>query len=177
MSSQSLVRFGPFIVTSQVFLRTPLSFGLVNLKPILPGHVLVCPNRVTGRLSDLSAAESTDFYSTVQRVARAIETEYKADALNIAIQDGPLAGQTVPHVHCHIIPRRLNDLDNIDQIYELINSKQGDLAESFRIISEAGRTDKAFTNPDATRSGPRSEEVMVAEAQRLAKLFTNAEDN
>lgn len=38
-----------------------------------------------------------------------IEKEYKASALTITIQDGPLAGQTVPHVHIHIIPRYKDD--------------------------------------------------------------------
>ena len=41
----------------QVFYKTAHSFALVNLKPLLPGHVLVCPNRVVPRLKDLSAEE------------------------------------------------------------------------------------------------------------------------
>ena len=123
---------------SQVFLTTPHSFALVNLKPLLPGHVLVCPLRRHQRLTDLSPAEVTDLFTAVQRVQRMLARHYFSPsasppsaapddaapdagtqpgaqgagvddpylgAFNIALQDGPLAGQTVPHVHVHIIPR------------------------------------------------------------------------
>ncbi|KAF4157838.1 hypothetical protein CNMCM6936_003749 [Aspergillus lentulus] len=64
------IYFGPFLVTSQVFHLTPLSFALVNLKPILPGHVLVSPRRRVPRVADLTAAETSDLFLTVQRVGR-----------------------------------------------------------------------------------------------------------
>lgn len=78
----------------KVFYRTEYSFALVNLKPLITGHVLVCPNRVVARLKDLSAAEVTDLFLTVQRIGKAVEHIYEADALNIAIQDGVAAGQS-----------------------------------------------------------------------------------
>ncbi|KAL5332802.1 HIT-like domain-containing protein [Aspergillus crustosus] len=101
------IHFGPFLVTPQVFHQTPLSIALVNLKPILPGHVLVSPRRVVPRVSDLTPPETADLFLTVRRVGRMIERVYGATSLNIAIQDGPEAGQSVPHVHAHIIPRRV----------------------------------------------------------------------
>ncbi|KAF7168947.1 hypothetical protein CNMCM5623_001841 [Aspergillus felis] len=67
------IYFGPFLVTSQVFHLTPLSFALVNLKPILPGHVLVSPRRRVPRVADLTAAETTDLFLTVQRVGKMVE--------------------------------------------------------------------------------------------------------
>ncbi|KAK4134319.1 HIT-like protein, partial [Trichocladium antarcticum] len=116
------IYFGPFEVTNQVFLTTPHSFALVNLKPLLPGHVLVCPLRPHRRLTDLTTPELTDLFTTVQRVQRMLAVHYfhhshqqhdenddddenDRGAFNIALQDGPLAGQTVPHVHVHVIPR------------------------------------------------------------------------
>lgn len=167
----SLIKFGQFTVTSQVFLRTAYTYGLVNLKPILPGHVLVCPLRSISRVSEFTPDEAQDFYATVQRVARVVERHYRADALNISIQDGPLAGQTVPHVHCHIIPRKLNDLANIDDVYGRLNSVENDLQKSFEVLKQAGREDTRFQSPDLSRSGPRSMEEMEKEAKELAKLF------
>lgn len=169
--SSTMVKFGPFTVTNQVFYRTKFSFALVNLKPILPGHVLVCPRRVTSRVLDLSPAETADFFHTVRTVSAAIERAYEADSLNIAIQDGPLAGQTVPHVHCHIIPRRLADLPNVDEVYARLNGREGDLEWVFRTVLEAGRADERMGRVDEERGGPRSEAVMGEEARRLAKLF------
>lgn len=92
--SPTPVHFGKFLVTSQVFYRTPHSFGLVNLKPLLPGHVLVCPLRPVPRIKDLTPEEVTDLFLTLQKVARVIERTFKGDALNIAIQDGEAAGQS-----------------------------------------------------------------------------------
>lgn len=170
-NDNTMVKFGPFTVTNQVFYRTKLSFALVNLKPILPGHVLVCPRRVTSRVLDLSPQETADFFSTVRTVSAAIERAYNADSLNIAIQDGPLAGQTVPHVHCHIIPRRLADLPNVDDVYARLNGKEGDLEWVFRTVLEAGRQDERMGRVDEERGGPRSEAVMGEEARQLARLF------
>lgn len=144
---QRPVRFGDFEVTEQVrhtlvarqhaepstaltpnpqvFLTTPHSFALVNLKPLLPGHVLVCTHKPHKRLTDLSREELTDLFTAVQRVERMLARHYftpsspppppsssspaapppEAGSFNIALQDGPEAGQTVPHVHVHVIPR------------------------------------------------------------------------
>ncbi|TPX10505.1 uncharacterized protein E0L32_008555 [Thyridium curvatum] len=124
-SKDDKVFFGPFDVTTQVFLRTRHSFALVNLKPLLPGHVLVCPRAPHRRLTDLTPPELTDLMLAVQRVQRALAAHYfpaaagtgatgaagatggtpESGSFNIALQDGPGAGQTVAHVHVHVIPR------------------------------------------------------------------------
>lgn len=70
------IYFGPFEVTSQVFLTTPYSFALVNLKPLLPGHVLICPHEPHRRLTDLSTPELTDLFQAVQRVQRMLARHY-----------------------------------------------------------------------------------------------------
>ncbi|XP_067288094.1 bis(5'-adenosyl)-triphosphatase isoform X2 [Pseudorasbora parva] len=89
-------RFGQHIIkTSAVFLKTDLSFALVNRKPVVPGHVLVCPLRVVERFRDLRPEEVADLFMTSQRVANGIEKHFQASSLTIAIQDGPEAGQTV----------------------------------------------------------------------------------
>lgn len=118
-------QFGPYEVTTQVFHRTAHSFALVNIKPLLPGHVLVCPLVPHRRLTDLTTAELTDLFSAVRRIQHMLARRFfspsssssgaaSADAaasivqggsFNIAVQDGPEAGQTVPHVHVHVIPR------------------------------------------------------------------------
>ncbi|KAG0252596.1 hypothetical protein DFQ27_007956, partial [Actinomortierella ambigua] len=69
------------------------------------------------RFLDLSPDEVADMFQTAHRVGKVIEREYHATSLTIACQDGPNAGQTVPHVHVHIIPRRLGDYIDNDEIY------------------------------------------------------------
>ncbi|XP_051874233.1 bis(5'-adenosyl)-triphosphatase isoform X2 [Pristis pectinata] len=89
-------RFGQHVIKSSViFLQTELSFALVNRKPVVPGHVLVCPVRVVERFRDLQPEEITDLFQTSQKVAKVVEQHFKGTSLTIAIQDGPEAGQTV----------------------------------------------------------------------------------
>ncbi|GAA6000867.1 hypothetical protein JCM10207_004698 [Rhodosporidiobolus poonsookiae] len=123
--SLSHLRFASFAITNQVFFLSSarLTMGIVNLKPLVPGHVLVVPTRVTPRLRDLTPDEVSDLFASVHHISRVIEAEYKAQALNIALQDGPLAGQSVPHVHVHIIPRRARDFEPIDEMYSALDAK------------------------------------------------------
>lgn len=168
MSGQ-VINFGKFIVTPQVFYQTKKSFGLVNLKPLVPGHVLVCPLRVVSRISGLTSEEAADFYALVQRISKVIEKYYRADALNIAIQDGALAGQSVPHVHCHIIPRKLDDLPEPDEIYRLLDGKEGDLEYVFNTVKEH-KSNTVFHVDNDSRVA-RSNEEMVKEACELADFM------
>ncbi|KAJ9635845.1 Dinucleoside triphosphate hydrolase [Coniosporium tulheliwenetii] len=155
------IYFGPFLVTSQVFHTTPHTFALVNLKPILPGHVLISPHRRVPRLRDLTPAEISDLFLTVQRVSRMIERVFNATALNIAVQDGADAGQSVPHFHAHVIPRREGDLEGGgDAVYRLMEGEEGD----------TGRRRGQFPAVDADEvRKPRSEEEMRREAEWFAE--------
>ncbi|EAL93464.1 hypothetical protein KXX16_001461 [Aspergillus fumigatus] len=173
------IYFGPFLVTSQVFHLTPLSFALVNLKPILPGHVLVSPRRRVPRVADLTAAETSDLFLTVQRVGRMVERVYGASSLNIAVQDGPEAGQSVAHVHAHIIPRKRADLDHrggMDAVYDLLDGEEGDLRRAFEEGKEGERRPRAkFPAVDNEGRSPRSMEEMEAEAEMLAREMERME--
>ncbi|KKY13122.1 putative hit domain-containing protein [Diplodia seriata] len=164
------IHFGPFIVTPQVFHLTPLSYALVNLKPLLPGHVLVCPRRVVPRFTSLTSAEVTDLFATAQRVSRVIERVYGSHALNIAIQDGRAAGQSVEHVHCHIIPRHDADMEakgGGDKLYDMMEGEEGDVGGELRRRQD-GEKQRKFVGPDADRK-PRSDEEMSKEAEMLAE--------
>lgn len=56
----------------------------------------------------MTEAEADDLWMTVRRVQAAVEEVHGADASEVGVQDGRDAGQTVPHVHVHIIPRRVH---------------------------------------------------------------------
>jgi len=116
------VGFGPHrISASQIFFETPLSIALVNIKPVLPGHVLVISRRRCRRFTSLSAAEAADLWLTAQRVGAALERHLGGTSLTLAIQDGPDAGQSVAHVHVHVLPRRRADLPDNDELYKIID--------------------------------------------------------
>lgn len=81
--------FGPIrIPPTQVFAETSLSVGLVNLKPVVPGHVLVVSRRVVARFADLTAAETADIWHLAKRVGGVLEPHFGATSLTYAIQAG-----------------------------------------------------------------------------------------
>mmetsp|Transcript_20673 Transcript_20673/g.29621 ORF Transcript_20673/g.29621 Transcript_20673/m.29621 type:complete len:160 (-) Transcript_20673:624-1103(-) len=154
--------FGSFLLNpSQIFFESALSLAIVNLKPIVPGHVLILPKRVVPRLSQLTNDEYSDLFHSVRIVSNALEPYYSADAFNIAVQDGKEAGQSVYHVHVHILPRKAGDFQRNDDIYEELDNQK--LNEAYDI-----------KNPFIEDRKPRSESQMAAEAAILKSLFTNS---
>ena len=123
---------------------------------------------MTPRLSDLTQAEITDLFLTVQRVGRMIERVFNATSLNIAMQDGAAAGQSVPHVHTHIIPRKQSDLEykgGSDAIYGMLEGEDGDIG---RQLYERARERSRFPIVNNEERMPRTEQEMSAEAEMLA---------
>jgi diadenosine tetraphosphate (Ap4A) HIT family hydrolase len=76
-----------------------------------PGHTLVIPRRHVGRVLDLTDAEYADLFSVGRAQLRRLDAA-QPDGYTIGINDGPAAGQSVPHVHLHLIPRRHGDTAN-----------------------------------------------------------------
>ncbi len=77
--------------------------------PISEGHTLIIPRRHVGSLFDLSHGERDALFNLVEEAKRRLDKELKPDAFNIAINDGQAAGQTIPHLHIHLIPRYQGD--------------------------------------------------------------------
>ncbi|XP_043831880.1 bis(5'-adenosyl)-triphosphatase [Dromiciops gliroides] len=144
--------FGQHLIKpSVVFLRTELSFALVNRKPVVPGHVLVCPLRPVERFRDLRPDEVADLFQMAQRVGNVVERHFQGTSLTFSIQDGPESGQTVKHVHVHILPRKAGDFSHNDSIYD-----------------ELQKHDKGEEDSPAKW---RSEDEMAAEAAKLREYF------
>lgn len=98
-----------------------------------------------------------------------IERVYKASSLNIAMQDGADAGQSVPHVHTHIIPRRATDLDDrggSDAIYGMLDGEEGDVGGHLQ-ARHKGRSQ--FPKVDDSTRRARTEKEMVEEAEKLTR--------
>jgi len=78
--------------------------------PVSPGHTLLIPKRHIGSFFDLSNQEQHDILELLDRAKVAIDKEFQPQGYNIGINDGTVAGQTVPHLHMHLIPRYTGDL-------------------------------------------------------------------
>jgi diadenosine tetraphosphate (Ap4A) HIT family hydrolase len=80
--------------------------------PISPGHTLIIPRRHTGSFFDLSETERNSLLSLLEDAKRRLDKEFRPDGYNIGINDGSSAGQTVPHLHIHLIPRFHGDRED-----------------------------------------------------------------
>uniref|UniRef100_A0A2C9JV67 Bis(5'-adenosyl)-triphosphatase n=1 Tax=Biomphalaria glabrata TaxID=6526 RepID=A0A2C9JV67_BIOGL len=141
---QPIYQFGHIkIPSSHIFYRTRLSIAFVNIKPVLPGHALIAPLRVAVNLADLNPAEVTDLFLTVQHVTEILKKHFKATSSTMAIQDGLEAGQTVQHVHVHILPRKFGDFSDNDDIYDHLQNHDKGWTEHTKLRSAEEMAEEA----------------------------------
>ncbi|MCA1246715.1 HIT family protein [Massilia sp. MS-15] len=82
-----------------------LTLAIMDIMPQAPGHVLVLPKEPAAELFALSDEGAAACIRTTKKVAAAVKAALGAPGIMIAQFNGSAAGQTVPHVHCHIVPR------------------------------------------------------------------------
>jgi diadenosine tetraphosphate (Ap4A) HIT family hydrolase len=78
--------------------------------PVSPGHTLIIPKRHLDSFFNLSAEEKVDLMALLDTAKEQVEKEFSPTSYNIGINDGPAAGQTIPHLHIHLIPRYTGDV-------------------------------------------------------------------
>ena len=94
------------------FLQTEGVLGIWDAFPISPGHALLIPYRHVATWFDATIEEQQALLSAINSAKTAIELEHKPDGYNIGINSGEAAGQTVQHLHVHVIPRYEGDVDD-----------------------------------------------------------------
>lgn len=82
---------------------TVLAF--LDANPLAPGHTLVIPKSHHERLNDLPSDSASEILDVLHQLVPQVERAVEADGSTVAFNNGPAAGQEVPHVHGHIIPR------------------------------------------------------------------------
>jgi len=84
--------------------------AILDIRPISAGHTLVLPKKHSKTLADLNPAVGVKLWQASQRIAVALrKADLDCQDVNLYMADGPDAGQEVPHVHMHVIPREKND--------------------------------------------------------------------
>ncbi|WP_256449322.1 HIT family protein [Kutzneria sp. CA-103260] len=103
-----------------------------DLMPVNRGHLLIAPKRHATNLAELPEETGALMFPLAQRLAARIRRSLRPDGVNLVLADGRAAGQTVFHVHLHVIPRMLEDgfalhggaraatRSDLDQVAELL---------------------------------------------------------
>jgi diadenosine tetraphosphate (Ap4A) HIT family hydrolase len=89
----------------RILLRNAHAIVLRDAFPISPGHTLIVPRRHVGSFFEATADERAALLALLDDAKRGLDAEFAPAAYNIGINDGPAAGQTIPHLHIHLIPR------------------------------------------------------------------------
>lgn len=89
-----------------------LAFAIRDLYPVTPGHTLVIPRRLVANWFEATPAEHAAIMDLVVEVKRQLDAELRPDGYNVGFNAGEAAGQTVMHLHVHVIPRFRGDMDD-----------------------------------------------------------------
>lgn len=81
------------------------TLAFMDIMPQADGHVLVLPKQPSTMLLDADPSVFAPLFATVQRIARAVQEGMGADGVTVTQFNGPASGQTVFHLHVHVIPR------------------------------------------------------------------------
>lgn len=89
--------------------RNSLAWAFPTNIPIVPGHVLVAPIRCVATFDELTGEERLAIFELQSLLKNALRKSFGAEGFNYAWNEGILAGQSVPHFHLHLLPRKTGD--------------------------------------------------------------------
>ena len=96
-------------ITARELKRNDLARAFLTNIPITPGHTLVVPMRHVQKMEELTSEERAAIFALAAEVKDALRATFAAEGFNHAWNEGPVAGQSIPHFHLHIIPRKAGD--------------------------------------------------------------------
>lgn len=105
-------------IKTKILKETTHSISFLDAFPLAKGHVLAIPKNHHQKIQDMTQKENSDLFSLVQIMTSKIDT--LTGSTLIAIHNGEEAGQDIPHVHVHLVPRHKND--SAGPIHKLFNS-------------------------------------------------------
>lgn len=96
----------------RMLIQNELAIAIHDGFPISDGHTLIIPKRHVTSFFEITDDERDSLMSLLEKAKKALDQEYHPEAYNIGINDGVAAGQTVPHLHIHLIPRYESDIED-----------------------------------------------------------------
>lgn len=96
-------------IKERTIARNQLAFSFLSHMPIVPGHALICPIRAVESSEELSLQEWQAILELQHQVCHALRKAFGAEGFNFAWNMGENAGQSVPHFHLHVVPRKAGD--------------------------------------------------------------------
>ena len=102
----------PFLENRERLLENDIGFVIFDVFPVSDGHSLIIPHRVYSNYFDSTPNEIEGLHRLVIETKELLNRKFKPDVFNVGINCGEVSGQTIPHVHIHLIPRYMGDVEN-----------------------------------------------------------------
>lgn len=96
-------------IPSRTVYETDAVIAFLDANPITEGHTLIVPKTHAVEMRELPETDAAAAFGAIPRITRAVEDAVAADGSTVGFNNGEIAGQAVPHVHGHIIPRFRDD--------------------------------------------------------------------
>src|SRR5215831_17008176 len=96
-------------IPAEIVAREADAVAFLDVQPLADGHVLIVPRSHVPTIEDLDPAAAESLFRLVTRLARPVREALGADGTTIGVNNGEATGQTIAHVHVHIVPRWPND--------------------------------------------------------------------
>ncbi len=122
--------FCEITISEAAFARSTNFLAIYNIAPILPGHSLIIPIKHIESLLALPADELNEFTLFSRSVTIILLKVFNAEAFNWSIQDKEEAGQSIAHLHLHIVPRYKNDLPDPGDWYPKIRENTNEILDN-----------------------------------------------
>lgn len=113
-----------------LFARSEQFIAVYNIAPILPGHSLIVPKQHIQSVMELDMLALSEMISFTRGVTEVVLMAFHADAFNWSLQEKQAAGQSIAHLHLHIVPRYPDDLPDPGDWYPRISSNYEEMLDN-----------------------------------------------
>jgi bis(5'-adenosyl)-triphosphatase len=117
-------------IQTTVFARSSRFMAIYNMAPILPGHSLIIPKKHIQSIMELKEGEVTEMILFARKVTAMLMKIFKAESFNWSVQEGEAAGQTMSHLHMHIVLRFPGDMPDPGDWYPKIQENYNTMLDS-----------------------------------------------
>ena len=120
-------------IPSKIVYEDSYTLAFLDLSPVNPGHTLIIPKKHFENVLDLDEEYAEHLGKAIVKVTNLLKTKLNVENLNVINNSGKLSGQTVMHLHFHLIPRKEND--NLVINFNESNAKEEDLIRVYEQLT------------------------------------------
>lgn len=118
------------LIRDHIFIETSGMMAVYNIAPILPGHSMAIPKSHVESIYDLSKEDLEEFFSFSRKVTKLLITFFNSEGFDWSLQESDAAGQSIAHVHLHIIPRKSGDLKHPGDWFSILEKNRRDMIDN-----------------------------------------------